>query len=140
MDGGIVLVFFSLICLVLGVKLWQKGNLLITTGITTSGIIYRNNFKRGSGSSGGVYYPVVRFLTEKEEWITQELNFGRNPPMQEGAEVTVIYDPEDPTNVDIKSTFMQVIMPRILVAIGITGIIAGLLGYLDIIELQSLND
>ncbi len=134
MDSYVLIVLVSLVSLIIGVKFWQKGNLLIETGITTSGTIFKNNFKGAAGFSHGMYYPVVRFLTERKEWITQELSIGRNPPIKEGSKVTVIYDPEDPTNVDIRSTFRQEILPRILLAIGVAGIIIGLLGYLELIE------
>lgn len=135
MDSYLVIVFISLGCLVIGVKFWQKGNLLIAEGITASATIYKNNLKHGTGSGRGSYFPVVRFLTENQEWITQELSIGHNPPMKVGRKVVVIYDPEDPTKVDIKSTFRQVILPRVLVAIGLTGILASLLDYLEIMEL-----
>ena len=133
MDSSLIIVLGSLVLLLIGVKLWQQANILVTSGKTAKGIIFKNNFK-GTTSSRGLYFPVVRFLTEDKEWITQELSIGQNPPMEEGRKVTVIYDPEDPTNVDIKSTFKQEVLPRIFVSVGILGIIVGLLLYLELIE------
>jgi len=136
MDSSLLLIFISLISLLLGVKFWQTGNSLIENGKKAEAIIFKNNFK-GAGYQRGLYFPVVRFLTEKKEWITQELSVGQNPPMEEGKRVTVIYDPEDPTTVDIHSTFRLEILPKILVVLGIFGIVSGFLVYLEIIELSS---
>jgi hypothetical protein len=68
-----------------------------------------------AGSKGGYYYPVVRFLTDKKEWITQQLNIGQTPPMKEGTKVEVIYDPDEPTTVQINSRFLLEILPRLFV-------------------------
>ncbi len=134
MDGNLILVFVSTILMLVGVKLWQTGDILVNTGKTAKGIVFKNNYK-GMGSNRGLYFPVVRFLTDKNEWITQELSIGQNPPMEEGKKLTLIYDPEDPTLVDIKSTFRQEFLPRMLVAVGLSGIIIGLLLYLELVEL-----
>ncbi|MFY0607559.1 MAG: DUF3592 domain-containing protein [Cyclobacteriaceae bacterium] len=133
MDSNLLLVFTSSMVLLSGVKLWQKGNDLAASGKTAEGIIFKNNYK-GMGASKGLYFPVVRFLTDDKKWITQELGVGQNPPMDEGKKVTVIYDPENPTIVDIKTTFRQVLLPRMLVVLGSSGIIIGLLLYIEVIE------
>lgn len=133
MDSNLIIVVTSTIVMLAGVKLWQTGDSLVNTGKTAKGIIFKNNYK-GMGSNRGLYFPVVRFLTDRNEWITQELNIGQNPPREEGKKVAIIYDPEDPTVVDIKSSFRQEFLPRILVAVGLSGVIIGLLLYLEIIE------
>jgi len=115
-----------------GVKLWQAGNILINTGQTVKGIVFKNNYKV-FGANQGLYFPVVRFLTAKNEWITQELSIGQNPPMEEGKKITLVYDPENPSEVDIKSPFRQEFLPRILVAVGLSGIIIGLMLYIEFI-------
>jgi len=93
----------SAIFIVVGAKLWQKGNHLLTKGKKADAIIFKNNFNR-TGSDGGMYYPVVRFLTDKEEWITQELSIGYSSAKSEGTKLEVLYDPGDPTNVEVSST------------------------------------
>ncbi|MEQ8240922.1 DUF3592 domain-containing protein [Marinoscillum sp.] len=133
MDSNLVIVIISAILMLLGVKFWQTGDVLINTGKTAKGIVFKNNYK-GKGANQGLYFPVVRFLTDKNEWITQELSIGQNPPMEEGKKITVIYAPEDPKVVDIQSAFRQEVLPRILVAVGLSEIIIGLLMYLEIIE------
>lgn len=133
MDIELILLIGSVILMTVGVKLWQKGNLLLAKGKKAKAIIFKNNFR--SGSDGGVYYPVVRFLTDKQEWITQELNVGYSPAKPEGTKIEVIYDPDEPTTVEINSVFQLEILPRLFVALGLGGFVFGVLEYIEIIDL-----
>lgn len=134
MDTDLIIVIVSLALIVVGIYLWQRGNHLLSNGKKAEAIIFKNNFHPSSSDGGGTYYPVVRFLTDKQEWITQELNIGYSPPKREGAKLQVIYDPEDPTNVEINSTLYLEVLPRLLVALGIVGLVFGALQYLDVIS------
>jgi len=54
---------------------------------------------KASRRNGTVYYPVVQFLTHKEEEITFTGSFGSSPAAFKVDEaVTVLYDPDDPHN------------------------------------------
>jgi len=133
MATELLLVIVSGIFLLVGVKLWQKGNHLLLNGKKTKAVIFKNNFK-SSGSNGGLYYPVVRFTTQKHEWITKELSIGYSPARSEGEKIEVIYDPDQPTNVEINATFQLEILPRLLVAMGGVGLVLGLMEYLEFID------
>jgi hypothetical protein len=102
-------------------------------GKKADAIIFKNHFE--PSSSGGTYFPVVRFLTDKQEWITQQLSIGYSPAMEEGIKLQVIYDPENPTNVEINSTIQLKILPWLFVVLGIGGLVFGTLEYLEIIDL-----
>jgi hypothetical protein len=134
MDSEIILLIISGGLLIVGAILWRNGNHLLTNGKKANAIIFKNNFSR-SGRSGGVYYPVVRFLTDKQEWITQELNIGYLPAKPEGTKLEVIYDPDDPTNVEINSSAQLEFLPRLFVGLGIAGLVFGTLAAFDIIEI-----
>jgi hypothetical protein len=133
MDIYLIISFASLIPMIVGVKHWEKGNNLISTGEKSEAVVFKNNFRR-TGRDGGMYYPVVRFLTKDKEWITKELSIGQTPAMQEGSKIKVIYDPDIPTEVEIDSTFRLEVLPRIFVAIGIIMFIIGILGYLELVD------
>ena len=133
MDPELIIIFGAMIFLFVGWKLWQKGSDLLIHGKKSKAVVFKNNYK-AIGSEPGMYYPVVRFLTDDKEWITQELDIGQSPAKPEGTKLEVIYDPDDPTIVEINSSFRLEILPRLLVAIGCTGVVLGLLSYLDIIE------
>lgn len=133
MFGDLIILAISIGAITVGMLLWRKGNHLLTTGKKATAIIFKNNFHSGGGS--GVYHPVVRFLTDKQEWITQELDIGYSPAKKEGTKLEIIYDPDAPTNVEINSTFQLEILPRIMVAAGICGLIFGVLELFDVIQL-----
>ena len=133
MDSALIILIISSVLIIVGVVLWQKGNHLIANGKKAKAVIFKNNFD--SSSSGGVYFPVVRFLTDKQEWITQQLSIGYSPAKPEGTKLEVIYDPEEPTNVEINSAFQLEMLPRLFVIIGVVGLIWGILEYADIIQL-----
>ena len=127
MFGEIIILAISIVVITVGIFLWQKGTHLPTTGKKAKAVIFKNNYSSRTGTDGGTYYPVVRFLTDKQEWITQELSIGYSPAKKEGTELEVIFDPEDPSNVEINSTFQLEILPRILVIIGFCGLVLGVL-------------
>jgi hypothetical protein len=133
MYGEIVILAISIGLITVGIFLWQKGNHLLRTGKKAQAVIFKNNYD--SSGDGGVYYPVVRFLTDKQEWVTQQLNIGYSPAKEEGTKLEVIYDPEDPSNVEINSTFLLEILPRILVISGVCGLVFGVLELLEITQL-----
>lgn len=131
----IILLAISMLIVTAGILLWQKGTYLLATGKKAKAIIFKNNFSPGTGGNSGTYFPVVRFLTDKQEWITQELSIGYTSAKSEGTELEVLYDPEDPSNVEINSSFQLEILPRILVIIGGCGLILGILELVGITEL-----
>jgi len=132
----LLLLFFSLGFLAIGIHRWQKGAYLLRHGKKANAVIYKNN--RSSNGNDNMYHPVVRFLTDKQEWITQELSVGYSPKKKEGTKLEVIYDPEDPTDVEINSPFTLEILPRLFVAIGLCGLIFGLLEILDITQILEI--
>lgn len=131
----IILLAISMLIVTVGILLWQKGIYLLATGKKAKAIIFKNNFRPGTRGSSGIYFPVVRFLTDTQEWITQELSIGYHPAKKEGTELEMIYDPEDPSNVEINSSFQLEILPRILVIIGGCGLILGILELVGITQL-----
>lgn len=135
MFGEIIILAISILTITVGILLWQKGTHLLTTGKKATAIILKNNLSAGTGSNSGTYYPVIRFLNDKQEWITQELSIGYRPAKKEGTKLEVIYDPEDPVNVEINSTFQLEILPRLLVILGVCALICGVLELLGITQL-----
>lgn len=132
MDPELIIVIISAAFIIISVKLRQKGNHLLLNGKRAKAIVFKNN-QQLLGQSSGMYYPVVRFLTDKQEWITQELNVGYSPPLPEGKQLEVIYDSDDPTTVEINSSFQLEILPKIFLCIGIIGLLTGMLAYSGVI-------
>lgn len=136
METEIILSAVSAVLIILGVYFWQKNDYLLSNGKKAKGIIFKNVKESSVSDRGNAhYYPVVRFLTEKKEWITEKLLVGYSHAMKEGTEVDVLYDPDEPNNVVLDSTFQLVVLPRLLVALGILGFLTGILEFLAITDL-----
>ncbi len=131
-------IFFSLIATVVGLILWRRGSRLINKGRRTQGTIIDNIYKPDNEGSG-VYYPVIEFTTDKNEKIKKELNVGTNPERPIGQIVTVLYDPQNPAD-SVTSPGLQLeIIPRLLVALGTTGLIVATLNMLGVISIIPKN-
>jgi hypothetical protein len=134
MDSSLILYLIGSGFIIFGAMLWQKGSRLQAYGKKAQAVIIQNNFHRDR-SGGGTYHPVVRFVTDTEERIIQELDFGVNPPMAEGTPLEVLYDPEEPTTVTLASPFYLEILPRILVASGLIAVVSASLELLGVISI-----
>ena len=120
--------------MVAGAYLWVKGNHLILNGKKVKAFVFANRHEYNpTNSKMGLYFPVVRFLTEDKEWVTKKLDVGYNPPLEEGSRLKIIYDPDDPEYLQIDNSFMLEFLPRILVACGMIGLILSLMYYLELI-------
>lgn len=131
MSFGLIVLVFSTIFIAVGVYLWQRGSYLLAKGKIADAVVFSNHAEVNS-EYGTVYYPVVRFLTFKQEWITQQLKIGYSPAKPVGSKLQVIYDPNDPTTVEINSSLLLVFIPRLFVAIGIAGFIGSAWIYVSV--------
>ena len=109
----IYLPILAVVMILAGGFTWQSNSYLLRNGRKTDGIVFKNNL------SGRAYYPVVRFLTDNQTWVTQELKMGSTSARKEGATIKVIYNPDDPTQVEIDSIFTLQVLPVIFIVIGI---------------------
>ena len=74
----------------------KRRNHLTSIGKPSQGIVFKLEQK------GRNYHPVIRFQTDKQEWITHVTDFGSSPSVyQEGEKVKVMYDPNHPENMMI---------------------------------------
>jgi hypothetical protein len=121
----------------LGIYLWQKSSYLLSVGKIAQAVILKNIYRPNGNNGNGLHYPVVRFLTDKQVWITEELNVGYSPAKKEGTKLEVRYDPEDPSNVLIDSKLELEVLPRLLVGIGVFALILLLLELLEITQILS---
>ena len=118
---------------IVGAIILRDGNHFRSRGKKADATIVQNNLGT-SGFDSGSYYPVIKFLTEKKEWITQELKTGFEPPIPEGTKVEVLYDPENPSDVEINSSLRLKILPALFIAAGIIGMTISILDYAQIVS------
>lgn len=81
--------------LLIGVLKRNERRSLLRSGVRVDGVIVQvinNGYNRST-----IYYPVVRFLTEEEDSVTETYGVGGNKwSYKEGETVKVIYDPLNP--------------------------------------------
>jgi hypothetical protein len=130
-EYGNWIIISSALLLSIGVYLWQRATNLISSGNHAEAVVVRNNFN----ASEDLYTPIVRFETDKKELIEVELNFSVKPKLQEGNKIKIIYHNDNPRDVFIDSTFLLEILPRMLVALGLFGLIFITLELLDVISI-----
>jgi len=130
MELAITILIISVIALIVGIYHLRKSNYFLRHGIAVKATIVGNIYKvreSDEGADEGLYYPVVRFLTEKQAAITKELDNGYLPKKKEGTMLEVIYDPSDPTKVVESSIFQLETFPITMITVSICGLIFSLL-------------
>ncbi len=131
------IIFFSLILLMVGVILWRRGNRILRVGKRSEAKIIKNVYEPGDEGSG-VYYPVIEFYTDQNEKITKQLSIGYYPAKPTGRRLSIVYDPSNPNDVVSSPGLVLVFIPRLIAAIGATGIIAAIFDLLEIISIVSM--
>jgi hypothetical protein len=127
-----LIIFFCLIAIAIGVILWRRGLQILNSGKKSVATIIENI--HSADADGGVYYPVISFLTDKNQTVTKELSIGFFPARRIGKKLQVIYDPDNPSDVVIYPGLRLVIIPRVLVVVGLTGVVIVILNYLKVIS------
>jgi hypothetical protein len=109
---------------VVSAVLHDRSKKLRKTGIKVEGIVFSIEHEVRSNDSMGLYYPVIRYVTLQDEWITKRYNVGSRPSSySEGDTVTVIYDPND-TSVFMLNDSVSKIAPLAGIILGLIMIIA----------------
>lgn len=132
MANLIILVSISLPCTVIGYHLLEKGKKLKSGGRKVKGIVVGNNHRIPNHKSSGVYHPIVQFVSENNENITQELSIGTNPAKAVGTEIDLLYDPLNPYDVHTNSPFALTYMPWFIFLLGFFGCILSISEFLGI--------
>ena len=130
------IIFFSIVTVTIGWIIWIRGNRILSKGKRTLAKIIFNTYKPDNdGQGGGTYYPTINFVTHKNESVTKELSIGTLPERSVGTVINVVYDPNNPYDFVTSPGILLVMIPRFLVATGLTGIIIATLDILDIISI-----
>ena len=127
-----ILVYFGVGAILVGVSIISllKYKRIAQKGIPAEGIIFGLETSRDTNSE--TRFPIVRFTTESNEWITETYRIGMFPGFfKVGTKVNVVYIPEKPTEFIIKSTYSNLV-PTIGLLAGIISFILGIITLLNI--------
>lgn len=82
----------------------------------------------GRDISSGTWFPFLRFKTADGRQIDTEAMYGRRPaPARRGDEVTVLYDPADPTRAALEGKFGGGVLGVMLLVMGLLFATLGLM-------------
>ncbi|MHA7130195.1 DUF3592 domain-containing protein [Algoriphagus namhaensis] len=135
MTDDILLTLFFTGFIAIGLFIDQRNKQLLQHGKKAKAVIFKS-VQKSLSTGSALYYPVVRFKTDQDLWITKELDSGTSSRPRDGKQVEVIYDPEDPENVTIHSDFYLNVLPKIFISIGTVGLLIAVLELLEIINLK----
>lgn len=114
--------------IIAGIEKIRENNYLKVYGIKVRGVVYSLKMREE------FYYPIVRFRTREDVWITKELGSGSNPTRyREGTHVDLVYDPENPELVELDSYFNLAIVPILVIIIGMALVVYVFLALFDIV-------
>ena len=121
----ILLIALALIVILFAIITWRKYKNISATGTEAEGIIFDMESST-TANDATVTYPIVRFLTDKNEWITQKASVSLIPgSYKKGQPVTIVYLKDKPTEFFIKSNWTTAVL-AIMIIIGIALLVYGI--------------
>ena len=133
---GIVFSLVGLLLTAIGVFIWIRTRIFLSTAQEVKGTVVRMVYSHSSEGGGG-YSPVYQFRTIEGQTIEAGDSMSSNPPMfHEGQIIDVLYDPKNPQKARIKK-WMSLYFVSVL--LGGMGLIFGGVGVVllifEVIEL-----
>ena len=117
--------FIGTVLIWLSIKNQSKYKQLLNSGERSEGIVF--DLGKNKNSDSNAQYPIIRFLTKKEVWITKRVDLGISfSTYKQGDKVSVIYNPEKPEEFMLESKW-QMIASQVLLALGIISLVVGII-------------
>ena len=128
----LVPVLFTLVGVVLastGVRTLRAARRFQAVALRAPGVVTDLRYRSvGRNIGSGTWFPVLRFDTADGRQIDTEAMYGRRPaPVRRGDEVTVLYDPADPTRAALEGRFGGGFLGVMLLVIGLLFATLGLM-------------
>ncbi|MDX1379382.1 MAG: DUF3592 domain-containing protein [Anaerolineales bacterium] len=123
-----VSIFISLICFAVAGFLYIRELQFLSRAETVSGRV--KTFQLSDNVDGGMTYcPLIEFTTDRGETVVFNTLVCSNPaPYEPGEEVTIFYDPLDPTNAQVDEFWSKYTGPF---AIGVSGLVILLVAWIQ---------
>lgn len=115
MIQGVLLIIISLAVIVIAIIALSKYKKISTNGIEADAIIFDIESSPTNGDTT-ITFPIVRFVTEKNEWITQKASVSIIPySYKKGQSVVVVYSKENPSDFFIKSNWTNGVLIAMII-------------------------
>jgi hypothetical protein len=120
-----LIAFFLGTCFIaISSKVQSKYKLLSEIGEKSEGIVFDSEKSKNSDSN--LQYPIIRFQTRKNEWITKAVDSGiSTSTYKQGDKINVIYNPDKPEEFMIESKG-QILISKGLLFAGVGSLFIGL--------------
>ena len=111
----VLLIIISLAVIVIAIIALSKYKKISTNGIEADAIIFDIESSPANGDTT-ITFPIVRFVTEKNEWITQKAAVSIIPySYKKGQSVVVVYCKDNPSDFFIKSNWTNGILIAMII-------------------------
>lgn len=126
----IILLTIGILLIIIATIVLSKFNKIKKKGIVTEGVVF--DLESSTNANNLITYPIIRFATQKNEWITEPYKIGIFPGFyKKGSKVSIIYDPQSPASFFINSSSSHLI-PKVILIVGLIIIIFGALNLVSI--------
>ncbi len=136
MITAIIISLIGVILLAIGASHRMQFQKVSKIGKRAEGVVFETeteDLEFGAGSQHSRQpsrYPIIRFTTEKEEWITEKYTAVVIPGLLKvGSRVNVIYNPDKPTEFVLDSKGVNFVLNALVIA-GLALVVVGVGGYL----------
>jgi len=114
---SIFIVAISIALLYVAFKFRLSTKKIAKNGTQTEGVVF--DIVASNNINSQAKYPLIRFVTAKKEWITEQYNISTLPGLfKKGQKVIVVYNPDNPKEFFVKSTITS-IAPILAIALAI---------------------
>ncbi|MBN8721261.1 MAG: DUF3592 domain-containing protein [Sediminibacterium magnilacihabitans] len=125
MIQGLILLAFAIFLVLAAIVTLTKYKKISNSGVEVEGIVFDLE-SSSTTNSPTLTFPVIRFLTKKNEWITQKASVSIIPgSYKKGQKITVVYQIDKPTVFFIKSNWTNAVL-ALMIIIGLTITILGI--------------
>lgn len=115
MIQGVLLIILSLAVILIAIIVFSKYKKISTNGIEADAIIFDIESSPTNGDTT-ITFPIVRFVTEKNEWVTQKASVSIIPySYKKGQNVVVVYSKDKPSDFFIKSNWTNGVLIAMII-------------------------
>ncbi|MBV9962650.1 MAG: hypothetical protein JO072_10420 [Parafilimonas sp.] len=129
----IITILIAVIIMIVAISTLNKFKSISKNGIEVEGIVFDLQASSSAITNVNASYPIIRFLTKENEWITEKSDIGVIPGFyKSGEKLIIVYENGNPKNFYIKNA-KSYSVHYIMIIIAIIFIIPAILKLIGVI-------